>query len=217
MLQNLPWFNVDKRLSLNAFPWHVGTDCVSDISLSLIQVQPHLHLYIYFAHLLYYFYLLLFICISALLYFELHIYFAHLICYFSFFPFFFFCLLSFYGHTYGIWSSQARGLIRVIVPAYTIATATPAPRCICSLHHSPQQCQILNPLSKAGDWTCNLMVPNQIHFNWATMGTLVIFFLMPGIFTIISFDVMFSYMRFPPVCKLLKDRECLIDLCIPNL
>ena len=30
-------------------------------------------------------------------------------------------------------------------------------------HHSSQQCQILNPLSKARDRTCNLMVSSRIH------------------------------------------------------
>ena len=40
-----------------------------------------------------------------------------------------------------------------------------------SLHHSSQQHQILNPLSEARDQTCNLMVPSQIHFHCATMGT----------------------------------------------
>ena len=33
------------------------------------------------------------------------------------------------------------------------ATATPDPSHICDLHHSPRQCQILNPLSKARDRT----------------------------------------------------------------
>ena len=32
------------------------------------------------------------------------------------FPFFFFCLLSFQGHTPGVWSSQARGQIRATAP-----------------------------------------------------------------------------------------------------
>ena len=33
----------------------------------------------------------------------------------------------------------------------------------------PQQCQILNPLSKARDRTCKLMVPSQIRFCCTTM------------------------------------------------
>ena len=37
--------------------------------------------------------------------------------------------------------------------AYATATATPDTSCICDLHHSLQQLQVLNPLSKARDWT----------------------------------------------------------------
>ena len=33
--------------------------------------------------------------------------------------------------------------------AYTTATATPVPSCVCSVHHSSWQHQIHNPLSKA--------------------------------------------------------------------
>ena len=43
--------------------------------------------------------------------------------------------------------------------------------------HSSQQRQILNPLSKVRDQTCNLMVPSWIHFHCATMGTLSALFL----------------------------------------
>ena len=53
------------------------------------------------------------------------------------------------------------------------ATATPVEDLshICDLHHSSQQCRILNPLSKARDWTHVLMNASQIHFHWAMMGT----------------------------------------------
>ena len=37
------------------------------------------------------------------------------------------------------------------LPAYTIATAMPDLSCVCDLHHSSWPCQILNPLSEAGD------------------------------------------------------------------
>ena len=57
------------------------------------------------------------------------------------------------------------------LPAYTTGTATPDLSCICDLHHSSWQCCFLNPLSKATDWTCNLMVPSQVHFRCTTMGT----------------------------------------------
>ena len=35
--------------------------------------------------------------------------------------------------------------------AYTTASAMQDPSCICDLHHSSWQCQILNPLSEARD------------------------------------------------------------------
>ena len=40
------------------------------------------------------------------------------------------------------------------LPAYTTATAIQDLSRICNLHHSPQQCWILNPLSEARDETC---------------------------------------------------------------
>ena len=46
--------------------------------------------------------------------------------------------------------------------AYTTATATQDPTCICNLHHSSRQHRILNPLSKARDPTRNFMVPSRI-------------------------------------------------------
>ena len=60
------------------------------------------------------------------------------------------------------------------LPAY--ATATEDSSRLCNLHHSSQQCQILNPLSEARDGTHNLMVPSRIRFCGATMGTSKIIF-----------------------------------------
>ena len=55
--------------------------------------------------------------------------------------------------------------------AYATATAIPDPSYVFELHHSSQQHRILNPLSKARDLTCNIMVPRQIYFCYASMGT----------------------------------------------
>ena len=55
--------------------------------------------------------------------------------------------------------------------AYTTATAMQDPSCIFDLHHSSQQHQILNPLSKARDGTHDFIVPSWICFCCATMGT----------------------------------------------
>uniref|UniRef100_A0A8D0VA66 Contactin-5 n=1 Tax=Sus scrofa TaxID=9823 RepID=A0A8D0VA66_PIG len=65
----------------------------------------------------------------------------------------------------GTASSQIR------LPGYARATATPDPSHICSLHHSSQQCWILNPLSKARNSTRNLVVPSQICFYCTMTGT----------------------------------------------
>ena len=46
--------------------------------------------------------------------------------------------------------------------AYTTAMTTWDPSCTCDLHHSSRQCQILNPLSKARDWTHILMDTSQV-------------------------------------------------------
>ena len=55
--------------------------------------------------------------------------------------------------------------------AYATATAVPDPSCICDLHHISWQHWILNPLSKARDWTCVLMDTSQVDYRWAMMGT----------------------------------------------
>ena len=57
------------------------------------------------------------------------------------------------------------------LPAYTTATATWDPNCICDLHHSSWKCRILNPQSDARDQTGNPTVPSQICFCYAMTGT----------------------------------------------
>ena len=49
------------------------------------------------------------------------------------------------------------------LPAYAAATAMYDLNGFCDLHHNSQKCRILNPLSKARDRTCNLMVPSRIR------------------------------------------------------
>ena len=60
--------------------------------------------------------------------------------------------------------------LELLLPAYATVTAMPDPSRICDLHHSSQQCQILNPLSEARDQAWNLMVPHPICFHCATIG-----------------------------------------------
>ena len=57
------------------------------------------------------------------------------------------------------------------IPRLTTATAMQEPSHVCDLHHSSWQRQVLNPLSKARDWTQNLMVPSQIRFHCTRTGT----------------------------------------------
>ena len=71
---------------------------------------------------------------------------------FYLFIYYYYCLFAFLGPlpmAHG--SSQARGSVGAIAPAYTTATATRDLRHVCDLHHSSQQRQILNPLSKVRD------------------------------------------------------------------
>ena len=86
-----------------------------------------------------------------------------------FFFFFFFCFL---GPPLRHMEVPSLGDLTAMLPsAYRRATARPDPSSVCDLYHSSQQRRILNPLSKARDRTENLMVPGQIHFQWATTGT----------------------------------------------
>ena len=59
-------------------------------------------------------------------------------------------------------SSQTRVESELQLPAYTTTTVTPAPSCLCDLHHSSWQRQILNPLSKARDQNHILMNTSQV-------------------------------------------------------
>ena len=66
--------------------------------------------------------------------------------------------------------------LKLQLPTYTTATATPDPSHVCNLHHSSWQCRILSPLSKARNRTHNLIVPSQILFCCAKTRTSKSFF-----------------------------------------
>ena len=83
------------------------------------------------------------------------------------------------------------------LPTYT--TATPDPSHICNLHHSSQQCRILNPTEQGQDRTCVLIDTSWVHYCWATMETPedALFFLARQenfflIFIFLSFIYIFS-------------------------
>ena len=50
------------------------------------------------------------------------------------------------------------------LPAYTTATAVQDLSCICQLHHSSPQGQIVNPLIEARDQTHILMDTSQVGY-----------------------------------------------------
>ena len=78
----------------------------------------------------------------------------------------YFCLFKVAPMTYG--SSQARGRIRVQLPAYTTARATWDPSYVCDLHCSSQQCWILNPLSRfepTSSWILVRFISAEPHWE----------------------------------------------------
>ena len=111
-----------------------------------------------------------------------------LFCFFGFVLFF--CFLGLHPwHMEVPWQAVKLELQLV---AYATAIATPDPSHVCDLHHSSQRHQILNTLSEARDQTQNLMVPSQIHFCWATMGT------PPGEFLFLFYFILFLLFRAIP-------------------
>ena len=87
-----------------------------------------------------------------------------------FFFFFFFCLFRATPLAHG--GSQARGQVRAVAAGLHLSHITTQDlSCVCNLHHSLWQCQILNPRGEARDQTCILMDASQVNFHWATMGT----------------------------------------------
>ena len=79
---------------------------------------------------------------------------------------FFVCLFCFCFLGPQLWHMEVLRLgikSELKLPAYATATATLDPSRVCNPHHSPQQHQILNPLSKARDWTRILMDPSQVR------------------------------------------------------
>ena len=86
--------------------------------------------------------------------------------------FLFVCLFFFLGLQ--VWHVEDPRLgvqLELQLPAYTTAIATWDPSCVFDLHHSSQQCWILNPLSEAKARTRILMDIRQVRFCWAMMGT----------------------------------------------
>ena len=105
----------------------------------------------------------------------------------------FFLSFLFFGflgpHLRHIEVSKLGGELEIQLLAYATATATQDPSHVYDLYHSSWQRQILNPLSNARDRTWNLMVPSQIHFLGATMGTpgALFLYILKYIYTVLQF------------------------------
>ena len=82
---------------------------------------------------------------------------------------FFFFLFGATPMAYG--SSQARGKIGAIAAALHHSHSHTGSKPCLQLTPRSWQRWIFSPLSEARNWTCNLMVPSQICFHCATMGT----------------------------------------------
>ena len=83
---------------------------------------------------------------------------------------FFVCLFRATPTAYG--GFQARGRIRAVAAGLRHSHSNSGSDLHLWLHHSPWQCWILNSLSEARNRTCILTDTSQIHFCWATTGTL---------------------------------------------
>ena len=102
---------------------------------------------------------------------------------FIYFYFLFFCFWGPHPQHIDVPKLGVESELRPLV--YTTSTATPDPSRVWDLHHGSQQHGILNPLSEAGDWTHNLMIPSWIRFRCTTMGipeSLIFFFLIIHLF-----------------------------------
>jgi len=70
-------------------------------------------------------------------------------------------------------SSHARSWIRAAAAGLCYSHISMwDPSWVCDLHQSSQQCQILNPLIKAKDWTHILMDTSRVCYHWAMTRTL---------------------------------------------
>ena len=81
---------------------------------------------------------------------------------FSFFSFSFFAFLGLHLQCMEVPRLEVESELQL--PAYPTATATRDPSHVCNLHHSSQQCWILNLLSKARDQTHILVDTSWVHY-----------------------------------------------------
>ena len=75
------------------------------------------------------------------------------------------------GHTCSISSSQARSRFGAVAATLHHSQSKQDLNPVRNLHHSSQQCWILNPWSEARDQTCVLMGTSRVYCHWAATGT----------------------------------------------
>ena len=92
--------------------------------------------------------------------------------YFLFIYLFFVFLLFLWAAPAAYGGSQARGLIRAVATGLRQSHSNAGSEPICNLHHSSRQHRILNPLSKARDWTLVLMDSLPLSHKWKSMAFL---------------------------------------------
>ena len=86
----------------------------------------------------------------------------------------FFFFFSFLGlHLWHMEVPRKEVKLELHLLAYTTATATQNRSCVCKLHHSLWQRQILNPQSKARDQRVSSWILVGFLINWATMAFFV--------------------------------------------
>ena len=94
----------------------------------------------------------------------------------------FFCILGLYPWHVEYPRLQVESELQQL-KACTTATATRNLSHVWKLYHSSRQCQILNPLNEARDWTHILMVTSRVLCHCTTMGTLIFSIKLPNYFS----------------------------------
>ena len=91
--------------------------------------------------------------------------FIYLFVYFCLFCFIylFFCFIYLFTFAFSRAPPRLGAKQELQLQAYTRPTAMRDSSRVWDLHHSSRQRRILNPLSKAKDQTCNLMVPSRVR------------------------------------------------------
>ena len=99
-------------------------------------------------------------------------------------------------------NSQARRRIRAVAAGLHHSHSNAGSEPVCDIQHSSRQHRILNPLSKARDRTCILMVTSQVRYPQSHDGNFILPLLdsstsslIPGILPFKNFSTRLSFAR----------------------